>query len=226
METLLGRTRAYDSRAVNVKNSFLVAPSGICLDEESGEIYIADSKRQLIFKVFGNGTLVYFGGLGTSGFNGDGYVPLQTQFNSPSSLSIASNGDLFIADSGNNRIRIISSSTGLVSSIVSNFNNPLGVFVSKNNMLYIADTGNDLIIRYNILNKEFTTICGGGELGVNEATDGVSATLLKLNSPKNIFVISNGNQDTVYFTDNNRIRSIDYLGKFRVVDGSQPQSNL
>ncbi|EFC38128.1 predicted protein [Naegleria gruberi] len=168
--------------------------------------------------------MVVFGGLGTAGFS-DGYHAKETLFNTPSSLSVSPNGDLYIADTQNNKIRIVSASTGLVSSISATFNKPLGIVVSSNNILYIADTQNNLIKKYDISTRVLSTI-GGEKAYLDGSYDNVDANSVIMKSPKNIHVVSNGKEDTVYFTDEERVKRIDSNGKYRVVDGLSPQSNL
>ena len=123
-------------RTFTAKHAFLKAPCGIC-SGNNDEIFVSDCARGLIFKIFPNESMIVFGGLGL-GFNQDGYDVKQTLFNSPSSLSVAINGDLWIADTNNDKIRLVSAETNLVSSLPFAFNKPLGVYVSNNNILYIA----------------------------------------------------------------------------------------
>ncbi|EFC40660.1 predicted protein [Naegleria gruberi] len=169
-----------------------------------------------------------YAGFGLSGFNGDGYSNLKTLFNTPTSISQNPlNGDLYIADTLNDKIRMVSNSTKLVSSLQYSFNKPQGVFVTKNGNIYIADTGNNLIKKYEISTQKLSIIAGGGYLsGIQQEIDGADGTSLILNSPKSLYVVSNGKNEIVYFTDADRVRSVDENGKFRIVDQNSPQSNL
>ena len=210
---------------VEAKYAYMLSPTGICVGLD-GDVFVADAERHLVFRIFNNLSVVeVYAGYVTNGFNGDGLKAVGTLLNSPTAVSVNPlNGDLFIADSLNNKIRIVSNRTRTTSSIAHTFNNPRGVFVSPNGFVYISDTDNNLIKKYEISTTQISIIGGGGYL--NGDHDGVDAKLLKLQSPKNIFVVSNGNKDIVYFTDAERVKSIDENGKYRIVDGGVAQSNL
>ena len=225
VQTLIGNTASgHDMLTMfDAKYAYLKTPCGICFGMEE-DMYVSDCERHLIFRIFKNESMVVFGGLGTAGFS-DGYHVKETLFNTPSSLSVSPNGDLYIADTQNNKIRIVSASTGLVSSISATFNKPLGIVVSSNNILYIADTQNNLIKKYDISTRVLSTI-GGEKAYLDGSYDNVDANSVIMKSPKNIHVVSNGKEDTVYFTDEERVKCIDSNGKYRVVDGLSPQSNL
>jgi len=79
-------------------------PQGICVDA-SGNVFVADTGNNMVRKISPQGEVTTFAGTGVAGFQ-DG--PAQTSmFSSPSSVSIDSAGNLYVADVGNHRIRLI-----------------------------------------------------------------------------------------------------------------------
>ena len=224
-QTLAGVNNNYDK--VAIRDAYMQLPTGLCLGLNN-DIFVSDVGRHLIFRIVDMSIVEIYAGFGLSGFNGDGYSNLKTLFNTPTSISQNPlNGDLYIADTLNDKIRMVSNSTKLVSSLQYSFNKPQGVFVTKNGNIYIADTGNNLIKKYEISTQKLSIIAGGGYLsGIQQEIDGADGTSLILNSPKSLYVVSNGKNEIVYFTDADRVRSVDENGKFRIVDQNSPQSNL
>ena len=70
----------------------------------SGDIFIAELRHR-VRKVDARGIITTVAGDGTAGFLGDGGPGIAARLNSPSALAVTSDGTLFIADSGNQRIR-------------------------------------------------------------------------------------------------------------------------
>ena len=86
----------------------------------TGELYIADQNNNRIRKIDTTGVISTIAGTGTAGFTGDTGPALQAQLNVPASVALDVAGDLYIADSGNNRIRKIAANTGLITTIAGN----------------------------------------------------------------------------------------------------------
>ncbi len=87
-------------------NAELNNPSGIAVDYNNN-VYIADLMNQRIRKVFSSGFITTFAGNGTAGFNADGIIATSSELCSPQGVCVDYQGNLFIADFGNNRIRKI-----------------------------------------------------------------------------------------------------------------------
>jgi sugar lactone lactonase YvrE len=180
--------------------SSLNLPSGIVSDK-FGNLYIADTMNHRICKRSSSGILRTFAGsLGISGYINGSYT--DARFNSPTSLAIDRLGNIYVADTGNNAIRIIS--TNLVGSIVNptdGLQSPRGVAVDTNGSVYISDTGNNRICMITSENGLITL--AGGYRGYLDET-GLNATF---NSPTGITVDFN---KTLYVTDtgNHVIRKI------------------
>ncbi len=134
----------------------LACPHGVAVDA-SGTLYIADTGNHRLRKVGPDGTISTIAGNGVQGFSGDGGPAINAQLYSPTSLAMDASGDLFIADTGNNRIREISKG-GAISTVAgcadsSHFSSddgqpataallsgPQGVAVDASGNLYIAET--------------------------------------------------------------------------------------
>ncbi|KAG2386590.1 hypothetical protein C9374_002334 [Naegleria lovaniensis] len=163
---------------------------GAAIMNEQHEIFISDTSNHVIRKILSNGSCVLYAGVATAGYNGEGLDALQTQFNGPTGLSLSTNGDLYLADTGNSMIRKISSKTMKVSTLGTSkdFKNPMGVFALDDVNVYVADTGNDLVKHVNTLTGKITIVAGGGSI---LRTD-VLATNSKVPSPQGIYVTKEG----------------------------------
>ncbi|HYF48284.1 MAG TPA: hypothetical protein VEJ63_02700 [Planctomycetota bacterium] len=151
---------------------------------------------------------------------GDGQAASNAVLSGPSALALNANGDLFIADTGNNRVRLISG--GLVSTFAGGGNpasaegdggpataarlrQPSGVTLSASGTaLIISDTNNHRIRSVDLGTNVITTIAGTGVAGFSG--DGDAAVNAQVNFPARIFV----NNGALVFADtnNNRIRKI------------------
>jgi len=134
----------------------LNSPLGVAVDS-AGNLYIADFGNQRIRKVNTGGIITTVAGNGTSGFSGDGGLATSAKLNSPQGVAVDSAGNIYIADSGNQRIREVSTS-GVISTIagdaISGFsgdggpatlaelNNPQSVAIVSTGNLYVMDSAN------------------------------------------------------------------------------------
>jgi sugar lactone lactonase YvrE len=84
--------------------SLLHGPSGLAVDA-AGNLFIADNNNNRVRKVTPAGVISTVAGNGTAGFSGDGGPATSAQLKSPSGVAVDTAGNLFIADSGNHRVR-------------------------------------------------------------------------------------------------------------------------
>jgi uncharacterized protein (TIGR03437 family) len=170
--------------------------------DAAGSIYVPDQVSSRILRL-SNGVVTTFAGTGLVGFGGDGGPAAGAQFNLPAGLAFDPGGNLYVADSGNKRIRRIISGTvstfagngafsfsgdgGPASS--ANLSQPQGVVVDPSGNLYIADTGNYRIRK--ISNGNITTIAGNGTYGFT--LDGAQATSTALGVSNGVAVDGAGN---------------------------------
>jgi sugar lactone lactonase YvrE len=129
----------------------LNCPSGVVIDN-TGDLFIADYNNDRIREVNASGVITTIAGNGTSGFSGDGGPSLTAEVNIPNDVDLDSAGNLYIADSGNNRVRKIDT-TGIITTVVGGLNNagsaginaPSALAFDLKDNLYFSDTGNNAI---------------------------------------------------------------------------------
>ncbi|HEV2233615.1 MAG TPA: hypothetical protein VGV68_09465 [Terriglobia bacterium] len=142
-------------------SAMLHFPLDVVLDT-LGNLYIADQSNNRIRKVDTSGKITTVAGNGTAGFSGDSGVATGAELNAPSSVAVDAAGNLFIADFGNQVIRVVDASTQKITTEAGDrvfgfggdngpayaamLANPGGVAIDNNDgNLFIADTSNDRI---------------------------------------------------------------------------------
>jgi GT2 family glycosyltransferase/streptogramin lyase len=143
----------------------------------NGDVYVADAANHRVCRIDRvNGAITTIAGDGSAGFDGDGGQAVRAALASPSALAVAPNGDLFIADTGNHRIRVLSARTGIISTIAGGgsgdldndgvlatrmrLERPAGVAVARNGDVYISDTGHGVIRRIDARTGTVSTVAG------------------------------------------------------------------
>lgn len=187
-------------------------PTGVAVDNSSS-VYVADSFNHSIRKIV-NGTVSTLAGtLGVRGnVNGSGS---SARFAYPNDVAVDSSGNVYVADSYNEMIRVINPG-GLVSTLAGSagtigntdgtgtaalFNQPSGIVVDSAGNVYVADTGNNTIRKVTSAGV-VTTLAGlAGSSGVSDGTGSTA----RFNTPFGITVDTSGN---LYIADtrNNSIR--------------------
>jgi len=190
----------------------LYGPQSIAIDS-AGNLYFSDGLAVLRRDV-ASGVLTVFAGNGTQGFSGDNGLATSAQLNLPRGLAFDSAGNLYIADSGNQRIRKVTD--GVITTvagggtggdggpaIAANLSYPASIALDSAGNLYIAEPNNSRVRE--ISGGIIATIAGNGTVGF--AGDGGPAIGAQLNYPVGIAVDSAGN---LYIADgnNNRIREV------------------
>jgi sugar lactone lactonase YvrE len=191
-------------------------PFGVAVAAD-GTIYVADAgESNRIRKLSPDGSVTTLAG-GSEGF-ADG-AGAAASFNTPSALALGPDGNLYVADTGNNRIRKITRD-GKVSTVAGDgtagyvdgpaaqaqFNAPVGLAVSAGGDIYVADTYND-VIRMITTEGEVTTIAGGGAPGY---ADGEQKVAL-FDTPSGIIVVEDKSL-IVADTGNRRLRKVSAEG--------------
>ena len=101
-----GNTGGFSGDGRPATKAQLFKPYGLATDA-AGNLYIADSGNNRIRRVDTSGTITTFAGTGTGGFSGDNGPAIQAELFSPLQLAFDAKGNLYISDSGNYRIRMI-----------------------------------------------------------------------------------------------------------------------
>ncbi len=114
-------TNGFSGNGGQATNAELSYPAGLAFDV-IGNLYITDQYNYRIRKVNTAGVISTFAGNGTNGYSGDGAVATSAELDFPSGLAIDAVGNLYIADEGNNRIRMVNTS-GIISTVAGNGTN-------------------------------------------------------------------------------------------------------
>ncbi len=226
--TIAGTAHVEDGGAATA--AWLDAPVGLVLDAD-GNLFIADRDNHRIRRVDANGDISTVAGTGTAGFNGDGIAAAAAQLNSPAGLALDADGNLFIADIFNHRIRKIDTNgdistvagTGTagfngdgIAAAAAQLNNPRSMILDTAGNLFIADRDNHRIRRVDT-NGDISTFAGTGTAGFSG--DGAAATAAQLNSPTGLALDTAGN---LFIADrnNHRIRRVDINGDISTFAGT------
>jgi hypothetical protein len=230
IETVVGTGAAgYSGDGGQATNAKINTPGGAVIDT-NGNLYIADANN-VIRKISTSGIISTVVGTGTSGYSGDGGPATNAQLNNPLKITIDKFGNLFIADYGNNRVRMVNAS-GVIKTIAgngsagfggdggqatsANLNNPTGVAVDRYGDVFIADYVNARV-RKVTPSGIISTFAGNGTFGYGG--DGGPATAAELNLTFGMDFDSSGN---LLLADalNNRIRKISTTGIITTVAGN------
>jgi len=220
----------------------LFVPFGVAVDT-SGNVFVADGDNSRIRKVpasgiittvAGNGPACTSPGISCGGFSGDGGPATAAMLSQPHGIAVDASGNLYIADTNNNRIRKVSA-TGIITTFAGGgsgglgdggpataamLNNPIGVAVDASGNLYIADSGNTRVRKVST-SGIITTVAGNGTAGFSG--DSGPATSAALNAPEAVAVDAAGN---LYIADtsNSRIRKVSASGIITTVAGNGTQA--
>ncbi len=170
-----------------------------------------------------SGTVRYVVGTGKSGrFGGDGGPATQATLNFPGAVAADRQGNLYIADTMNHRIRKVDAATGVIATIAGTgqhrcsgdgglataaaLNEPAALAVDDRGNLYVADQSNNRVRKVDLNTGTITTVAGTGETGYTG--DGVPAAEAGLSGPSGLAI---GTDGALYIADtfSGRIRRID-----------------
>lgn len=207
--------------AVPARAMPLLLPGAIAFNAR-GDLYIAETQRSQIRVVDTLGNISNFAGNGIQGFSGDGASALSANLNSPQGLAVDLDGNVYIADTGNNRVRRVDAVSGAIRTVAGNgiavftgdqgsaveasLNLPRSICLSATgNGLYIADTRNHRIRFVDLTSGIVRTFAGSGVQGLSG--DGGPARSAALDSPDGVALDPDGN---LYIADtgNRRVRQI------------------
>ena len=197
---------------------------------DAGELYIGSLGQ--VRKVDSAGNLTVVAGRESWGgaFSGDNGPASEAEFNQFRAVWVDANGEMYIADTGNNRVRKIDSS-GIVRTIAggvsgegrlatrASLNGPMDMAVDAAGNVYIADTENHTVKKVDASTGILTTVAGGGTADGPEYGDGGPAIEARLQSPRGVCVDRDGNL-IIVDAGNFRIRKVDASGTITRIAGS------
>jgi sugar lactone lactonase YvrE len=205
-------------------------PESVAIGPSVG-IYIADTGNNCIRKVGANGMIATVAGTGEEGYLGDGGAAVAAKLSAPRGVAVDSSGNVYIADTGNNCVREVSTS-GIITTLAgtgeegyigdggpatsAKLSAPRGVAVDSSGNIYVADTGNHCIREIRV-SKIITTITGDGT--PSYSGDGGAAIRAELCAPRGVAV---GPAGRIYIADtgNNCIRIVDRRGNIATIAGN------
>jgi trimeric autotransporter adhesin len=209
-------------------------PEGLVFDR-AGNLYASDCQTSRVFRITDSGTVTVVAGTGTYQLSGDGGSAPKANVYCPSGLALDADGNLFIADRANNRVREVDKNgvittvagTGKIGVDAGTFSGdggpalrahlwePSGLAFDARGNLFVADRDNNRIRKIG-RDGIIATVAGTGKAGFSG--DGGPATKAKLNLPENVAVDKGGN---IYVSDsgNHRVRRIGADGVITTVWG-------
>jgi DNA-binding CsgD family transcriptional regulator/sugar lactone lactonase YvrE len=219
--------RAFSSDGGKASASALVRPLAVATGR-AGELYVAEGNRIRVVKQ--NGRIATLAGTGAAGSGGDGGPAAQAQLNLPQGLAVDSVGNVYIADTLNNRVRRVALD-GTITTVAGSghagysgdgkagheaqLNLPTGLAVGSGDTLFIADTANN-VVRQLGPDGAIRTVAGTGEAGYRDAGPAVESVL---HAPAGLAFDGEGN---LYIADtlNQRVRRMDVNGQIETVAGT------
>ncbi len=187
-------------------------PRAVALDA-AGNVFIADFSNHKIRKIdIATGLMTTVAGIGTPGAAGDGGPATAAQLSGPAGVAVDGSGNVYIADSANNRVRKIAAGTAAISTVagsIAGFRgesepaatawlwNPLGVTVDAAGDVYVVDHFNFRIRKITVATGRIATVAGSGTDSLGGG-DGSVATAAQLHRPTSVAVDAGG---TLYIAD-------------------------
>jgi sugar lactone lactonase YvrE len=205
-------------------------PVGSAMDG-AGNFYFSDSDNNRIREITPEGVISTYAGNGTAGFSGDGGAATSAELSGPLGIAFDNAGNLYIADSGNERVRRVTP-LGIISTIAGNgtpgyngdgvaatgaeLNNPNGIVADTSGNIYIGDYFNNRVREVNTAGI-ISTVAGNGTGGYSG--DGGLAINAEVDWPAGLALDTSGD---IYIADDNnsRVREVNQAGIISTIAGT------
>ena len=203
-------------------DGFFLTPRDVFVDND-GNILVLDASANVIRKIDkATGIIETIVGNGDKGYSGDGGLAVEASLSFPADLYVDSQGNIYIADAGNDRIRRVDASTGIIETVAGNgtagfsgdggsaieasLKYPHSVFLDKDGNIFISDMFNFRIRKVSASTGIIETVAGNGNQGFSG--DGGLAINASISTAQEIHLDNKGN---IYFADfmNDRVRKVD-----------------
>ena len=213
--------------------SKIVSPFGVAFDAEKTLFFVEMTGRR-VRKIGRDGLVTTVAGTGQEGSSGDYGPAVRAELNGPHSLAVAKNGDIFIADTWNNRVRKVDAHTGVITNFAgtgrkgfSGDDGPAaqaefgGIYClaldETNQKLALADLDNRRIRQIGLKTGIVSTVAGNGKNGV--PADGDDARSAPLVDPRAVAVDGRGNF-YILERSGHALRVVNRSGKIRSLAGT------
>lgn len=181
--------------------------------DQSGNMFFVEMKNNIVRRVdAGSGIISTVAGTGEQGFSGDGGPAIKARLNRPHSITLDRQGNLYICDIGNHRIRIVDLESGIISTFGGTgerkatpdgamlagtpLNGPRALDFDGKHSLYLALREGNAVYRIDLRKKTLHHLAGTGKKGFTG--NGGPAKLATLSGPKGIAI---GPEGDVYLAD-------------------------
>jgi DNA-binding beta-propeller fold protein YncE len=221
-----------DGGKVVVVAEGLKEPFGVDFDK-TGAMVVVEMAGCRVLRMHPAGGLVPFAGTGKKADGGDGGPLLQASFNGPHHLLVGPDGNAWVADTWNWRVRKLDMKTATVTTVAGSTKGFSGdggpadkaqfggiyciAFGPKGDKLYACDLDNRRIRAVDLQTGLVSTVAGNGEKGIPR--DGAAATASPLADPRAVAVDSKG-QLYILERGGNALRIVDAGGRIRTVVGT------
>jgi hypothetical protein len=203
-------TAGYSEGAGNPLNAMYNHPKGItAINNAQGVVttlLIADTDNHVIRKLAWSGSTwtpsLYSGKGGVAGYvDGTGGSSGSSRYNAPQAISAASSTLIFVADTGNGKIRKLDGTGASTTQTAAGISSPVGVTVnlSSTNLIYVSDQSLHKVFQVNTTTSAVTLLAGNGTAGFADGT----GTAVQFNSPRQLAWTSG---DVLYIADSNNFR--------------------
>jgi sugar lactone lactonase YvrE len=170
------RNEGSDSDEVLATSKKLHSPEGLAVDKEENIFIVGYGDNKIHKVIASSGIIIKVAGTGAASYSGDGGQATIATLNEPSGVTLDTTGNIYIADTRNNRIRKVTVSTGVISTVAGNgiegyasdnvaatstpLNFPKDVAVDASGNIFIVDSKNDLIRKVTASTGIITIIAG------------------------------------------------------------------
>jgi O-antigen biosynthesis protein len=217
--------------------ALLDTPDGVCIAPD-GDLIVADSHNDRIRRIDKPTRIITtVAGSGENGYDGDDKLATDAALNTPSAVACAPNGDIYVADTLNYRVRVVDARTGQIQTVAgdgtpgtndnvgdygpavaAHLNMPADVQLAPNGDIYIADMHHQRIRKVNPVSHLIMTVAGSGAFG--PGGDDGPAISANLAGPAGIAIVPEaGGAVTIFIADyyNGQVRAVGPDGIMRNV---------